>query len=93
MFFKEQKAEIFPLSNTLTAYSDERSRFLMRPSGSKVNRSIGELLLEEAMINRSDLLITGGYGHAHSREFIFGGAATYILGNMAAPVISCINDE
>jgi nucleotide-binding universal stress UspA family protein len=53
----------------------------------KEGRSIGANLLRHAQEVDADLLVMGGYGHAHWREVILGGATRTVLDGMRKAVL------
>lgn len=55
------------------------------PSGGD---DIGRAILAKAQAFGADLLVMGGYGHAHFREVVLGGATRTILRGMTVPVLS-----
>lgn len=50
-------------------------------------RNAGEALLMRANDLGADLLVMGAYAHSRMREFVFGGATSYVLENMKIPVL------
>jgi len=44
-------------------------------------------LIEHALQRNTDLLVMGGYGHDHFREFLFGGVTEDVRWNAAVPVV------
>lgn len=55
-----------------------------RPS---FGRDAGEVLVEAAKLQQSDLLVMGLYGHSRLREHILGGASRSVLRDMTMPVL------
>lgn len=51
------------------------------------DRKSGPAIVEQAIINASDLLVIGAYGHSRLRERILGGATEYILRNPPCAVL------
>jgi nucleotide-binding universal stress UspA family protein len=51
------------------------------------DRATQDVLLSAAKDSRSDLVIMGGYGHAHVREVLFGGCTQAMLNNNELPVL------
>jgi nucleotide-binding universal stress UspA family protein len=49
--------------------------------------SVGECLLRHVLEAGSDLLVMGGYGHGHWREFLLGGATRSVLAGAKTPVL------
>ena len=49
--------------------------------------SVGECLLRHVLEAGSDLLVMGGYGHGHWREFLLGGATRSVLTGAKTPVL------
>ncbi len=47
----------------------------------------GDVLLNYAADNGSDLLVIGGYGHSRVREFVMGGVTRTLLQRMTVPVM------
>ena len=50
-------------------------------------RPIGEVLLDESVALKSDLLVVGGYSHSRLRELIVGGVTRHIRGHTSVPVL------
>jgi nucleotide-binding universal stress UspA family protein len=51
------------------------------------DRATQDVLLSAAKDSRTDLIIMGGYGHAHVREVLFGGCTQAMLNNTDLPVL------
>jgi nucleotide-binding universal stress UspA family protein len=49
--------------------------------------SIGDILINTAGENGSDLIVMGAYGHTRLNELVFGGATRYLLKHMTVPVM------
>ncbi len=49
--------------------------------------SPGDVLLNYATDNGTDLLVIGGYGHSRVRELVMGGVTRTILQRMTIPVL------
>jgi nucleotide-binding universal stress UspA family protein len=47
----------------------------------------GDVLLDHAMANRFDLLVSGAYAHSRLRHFIFGGVTTALLADARLPLL------
>jgi nucleotide-binding universal stress UspA family protein len=50
-------------------------------------RAVGEVLLSQARELRCDLLVMGGFGHAWTREHLFGGPTYAVLKQLTVPVL------
>ncbi len=51
-------------------------------------RFIGEMLMDEAVKAKMDLVVMGGYSHSRLREFILGGVTQHMLEESALPVLT-----
>ncbi|WP_457089859.1 universal stress protein [Microvirga sp. P5_D2] len=51
------------------------------------DRSVADVILDEARSVSADLIIMGGYGHARLREHVFGGATRDILSAADSPLL------
>ncbi len=50
-------------------------------------RRVGEVILESAAVNNSDLVILGGYGHDRYVETLFGGTTSYVIRKSDIPFL------
>lgn len=48
---------------------------------------VGSVLVREAGRLRADLIVMGGYGHAHMREWLLGGVSHHLLHNAPVPLV------
>jgi len=48
---------------------------------------VGDLLLQEARVSGTDLLVMGAYGHSRLREWVLGGATEEVLEKARIPVL------
>lgn len=51
------------------------------------HRSVGEVILDEAIEREVDLIVMGAYSHSRLRELLLGGVTRHILENASLPVL------
>jgi nucleotide-binding universal stress UspA family protein len=54
---------------------------------SETSRPTAPQLLQLAADLKADLLVLGGFGHAPSRELVFGGVTQAVINHAALPVL------
>lgn len=79
----EPRHSINELSEYLALHGLSCTEHAIRSDKGLVSRE----LIEHAMQQNTDLLVMGGYGHSHIREFLFGGVTNDIRWHAALPVL------